>query len=405
LIFLFLFFCSVSFLAAENGNTNVYIDTLSITGLQRTRLSTAERPLRRFIGLPAGEVDPNDVQAAILATGILEPLAVEINGEVLSVTVREKWTIFPIPIFMAGSDGVMGGLAFFDANAFGLNDSFFLAGMYHTDGWLASLGYIHASQGRLIPGWNVMAVFSREERFDRNQRNEDVRHFELDSISIGAGFNFPLLENTELLGVSVQVSFNEKILRDNINSLNSPEEGLRLFGIGGEIGLRRNSWDGFFLSQEAASLRYSYKTNLDGFFYNSIRLRGTWDRSLVPGFRMNIRTGLVYEPEAPVLFESPPSAAQAAILPRSFSARNYAGLSMGLEKSIFQIPAGVLSLSAAYQLVYSHGSIASNSVDYGPVGMLVFYLNRLAIPAVGLGVAYNARENYLQGSFSLGMSF
>ena len=405
LIFGFLFFFSVSLLAAESEDDNVYIDTLSITGLKRTRLSTAERPLQRFIGLPVHEVDPNDVHAAVLATGILEPLTVEISAGVLHVSVREKWTIFPIPVFMASSDGVMGGLAFFDANAFGLNDSFFLAGMYHTDGWLASVGYIHNSRGRGHPGWNAMAAFSREERFDRNQRNEDIRHFELDSISFSAGLSFPLLKTTELLSASTQISFNEKILRENLNAMNSPDEGLRLFGIGGEIGLRRNSWDGFFLSQEAASLRYFYRTTLDGFSYHSIRLRGTWEKSLVPGFRMNIRTGIVYEPEAPVLFESSPSAAQVAILPRSFSARNYAGLSMGLERYIFQIPAGTLTISAAYQLVYSYSAILSNSVDHGPVGMLTFYLNRLAIPAVGLGVAYNARENYLQGSFSLGMSF
>ena len=409
LIFGLFFLCSVSFLIADSGNYNrnynIYIDELYITGLSRTRLSTAERPLRRFIGLPAREVDTNDVQAAILATGILEPLTVEIDGGVLSVTVREKWTIFPIPVFMAGSDGMMGGLAFFDANAFGLNDNFFLAGMYHSDGWLASVGYIHASQRRRAPGWNAMAAFSREERFDRNQRSEDLRRFELDSVSVNAGLNFPLPGNTNLFSFSPQFSFNEKMIRESIYTLNGPEEGLRLFGIGGELAARRSSWDGFFLSQETASLRYSYRTTLDGFSYHSIRFRGTWERSLVPGFRMSIRTGLLYEPEAPVLFESSPAAAQVAILPRNFSARNYAGLSMGLEKSLFQFPAGTLSLSAAYQLVYSQGSILSNSVDHGPAGMLTFYLNRLAIPAVGLGVAYNARENYFQGSLSLGMSF
>jgi hypothetical protein len=120
---------------------------------------------------------------------------------------------------------------------------------------------------------------------------------------------------------------------------------------------------------------------------------------------MSIRTGLLYEPEAPVLFESSPSSVQIAILPHNFSAKNYAGLSTGLERYIFQIPAGTLSFSAAYQLVYSYGAILSHSVDHGPVGMLTFYLNRLAIPAVGLGAAYNVKENYLQGSFSLGMSF
>ena len=409
--FCVLFFFAVSSLAAQSGSDDGenLITSLSITGLGRTRLSTAEQPLRKFIGLPVDQVDTDDVMAAVIATGILEPLSVEIDGGVLSVTVREKWSIFPIPFFMVNSDGMMGGLAFLDSNAFGLGDTFFLAGFYHPDGWGASGGYMHAAQGRFVPGWNGVGFFAREERFDRNQSNKTLRRFELNNISFSAGLSLPLLEDTNLLSASAQISFDDKTIdkkmRENPNVMNAPEEGLRLFGIGGEMSTRRSSWDGFFLSQESASLRYSYKTSLSGFSYHSLRFRGAWEKSLVPGFRLNMRTGILYEPEAPVLFESSPSAAQVAILPRSFSAKNYAGLSVGLEKYLFRFPVGTISLAAAYQAVYSQGSILPDSFDHGVVGMLTFYLSRIAIPAVGLGAAYNVKENYLQASFSLGMSF
>jgi hypothetical protein len=404
LIFAFIFFCSISSLAAQSGSDE-RIAALSVTGLSRTRLSTAEQPLRKFIGLPVEQVDLYDVRAAILATGILEPLTVEIDEGVLSVRVQEKWTIFPVPVFMAASDGMLAGLAFFDANAFGLNDNFFLTGIYHSDGWLASVGYMHSSKGRWVPGWNAMAFFSREERFDRDQRNEDLRHFEFDAISFSAGLNVPLLDDTDLFSASAEFSFNEKILRESLNALNAPEEGLRMFGIGGGLSLRKSNWDGFFLSQESASLRYLYRTTPDGISFHSIRFRGTWEKSLIPGFRLSMRTGIIYEPDVPLLFESSPHAAQVAILPRSFSAKNYAGLSAGLEKHLLKVRVGILSFGTAYQLVYSQGSMLGNSLDHGIMGMLTFYLNRLAIPAVGLGVAYNVKENYLQGSFSLGMSF
>jgi hypothetical protein len=35
----------------------------------------------------------------------------------------------------------------------------------------------------------------------------------------------------------------------------------------------------------------------------------------------------------------------------------------------------------------------------------MLYLSRIAVPAVGLGVAYNVRAEYLQGTFTVGMSF
>ena len=407
LFFAFLSFYAAAFLLAQNGDEDEgdRITALSVTGLRRTSRSTAERPLRKFIGMEAGELDPDEVRAAIMNTGFLEPLSVEIEDQILSVKVREKWSIFPIPVFMANSEGIMAGLAFFDANAFGWGDKFFIAGLYQTDAWAATVGYLHNSPEERLPGWNVMAAFTRGERHDRNQNNEELRRFELDSISAGAGLNFPLLKDTDLLSAAVTVSYNEKNLRKKESAQNAPDEDLRLFGASTELSARKSSWDGYLLSQESASLRYSYRTTFNGFSYQSVRFRGTWEKSLVPGFRLNLRTGFVYEPEAPILFESSPFAVQVAILPRDFSARNYAGASAGLEKYIFKISAGTLSLAAAYQVVYSQGSVLEDSLDHGCQGMLTFYLNRIAIPALGLGIAYNVREKYLQGSFALGMTF
>ena len=232
------FFFALSFVRAESeGDDNGFqadrISSIEIAGLKRTRLSTAERPLRKFIGREVSQLDLDEVRAAILATEILEPLSVEIDGLVLSVVVREKWAIFPIPVVMGGSGGTRGGLAFYDANAFGLNDKLFVAGFYHSDGWAASGGYIHASRGGRAPGWNTFASFSREERHDRDQNDEVLRRFDLDTISAFAGLNFPLLENSNLLTASVLFSYSEK----NLKNLNTPSTGQRrIFACLGQAG-------------------------------------------------------------------------------------------------------------------------------------------------------------------------
>ena len=401
------FFCAVSFLTAqsESSDGEERITAISISGLKRTRLSTAERPLHKFIGLKAVEIEPDEVQAAILTTGVLEPISVEIEGQTLAVTVREKWAIFPVPVFMVSSAGIMAGAAYFDANAFGLADKFFLAGMYQTNAWSVSSGYIHGSPGGHIPGWNVMGGYSRGEQYDRDQNNNDLRRFDFDTISFGAGLNIPLLKDSDLLNASTQFSFISTSLRNTEEAFNGPDRGLHAFGAGEELSIRKNRWDGYFLSQRAASLRYSGRFPLDGSPSQSIRFQGAWEQSLIPGFRLNTRGGFLFDPNAPIVAESPPFVAQVAILPRDFSARNYAGASLGLEKSIYKFSFGTLSVSAAYQLVFSQGSILGTSFDHGCVGMITFYLNRLAIPALGAGVAYNVSKNYLQGSFALGISF
>ena len=413
----FVFFCLLltglsARLYAQNEDAagKNLITGLSVSGLKRTRLSTAERPLRKFIGIEADRLDQNEVWAAIMDTGILEPLLVEIRdaetgGSVLAVTVREKWSIFPIPILMAGSGGVSAGGAIFDANAFGLNDKFFLTGIFRQGGWTAAAGYVHAVSGGRLPGWNGMASFTRGEREDVDQNNKKLRHFDWDSISVTAGLNFNLLENSNLLSASPHIAYNEKILRNSEKTLNSPGADLRLFGAGLGLSLRRSGWDGYLLSQEEVSLRYSFHTSANGYSHQSFNLKGIWEKSLVPGFRLVTRTGLVFDPHVPVLFESAPSGAQVDILPRSFSARRYAGASAGLEKYLFKINAGTLSLASSYQIVYSRGSVLGGSYDHGFAGKLSFYLSRLAIPALGLGVAYNVKEHYSQGIFSLGMTF
>ena len=406
------FLSDAPFLAAQSeaGNNAVaesgaYIASISITGLRRTRPSAAERPLRRFIGLPSDQVDTNDVMAAIVATGILQPVSVEIEGDVLVIEVQERWSFFPVPVAAGGTEGMSGGLALFDANAFGLNDQLFLAAFFHADGFITSAGYFRSSRGGRSPGYSGMAAFARRERHDRDQNAEVLRRFDLDTITLNAGVHFPLLEDSDLLSVSALLSFSDRSLRNRSDALYGPQDSLTMFGSGAEFAVRRNSWDGYFLSQEAASVRYFFHTDFGGVSFQAVQLRGIWERSLVPGFRFNMRTGLVFQPQVPVLFESSPGAAQVDILPRDFSARNYAGFSAGLEKRIFATAAGTFSLAGAYQAVYSYGSALGHSADQGYTVTLSFYLNRLAIPALGLGVAHNITRNYVQGFFSIGMSF
>jgi len=345
-----------------------------------------------------------------MSTGILEPLSVEIHSgyageKILAVSVHEKWSIFPIPIFMIGTTGVTAGGAIYDANAFGLNDKLYITGLYHSDGWMLSGGYTHAPEKRLIPGWNLGASFSRQERHDRDQSNEDLRRFEQDEISAWGTLNILLLEKSDALALSPGCSYVEKKLRNTGNSLKGPDEELRMFGAGVGISLGKSSWDGYLLSQESAYLQYSFKAALDGAAYQLIRFRGVWEKSIVPGFRFNFKTGLLYNPDVPILFESSPSAAQVSILPRSFSAMHYAGMSAGLEKYLFKLSSGTFSVSAAYQLAYSHGSILGDSLDHGVAGMCCYYLSRLAIPAFQVGASYNVKEQYFQVNLGMGMSF
>jgi hypothetical protein len=82
-----------------------------------------------------------------------------------------------------------------------------------------------------------------------------------------------------------------------------------------------------------------------------------------------------------------------------------AGLYAGLEKSLFRVNAGTLSILAAYQVLAAQSLSDGDSFDHGPFAGIQFYLRRLAIPAVGLGFSYNLVRETSQWSFSIGMRF
>jgi hypothetical protein len=383
------------------------VTAISIEGLKRTNTSVAEKPLRRFIGQRAASLDLNEVRAVILDTGILEPLSVEIveagpeDGNVLAVEVREKWAIFPVPVFFAGSGVMVAGAAFYDANAFGLNDKMAVMGAYQTNGWTATMLYIHNPPENLSAGWRAAAYFVQEEREDANRKDETIRRFKTDAVTASAAL---LYRFTALSSGSLRLGYTSHILETGGSPLRAPEEGAQLLEMGPEFSVRDSSWDGCLLSERSAVFRYSFFQGIDSPSFHSLSFQGIFEHAIVPGFRINARSGLLWKPLVPVLAESSPGAAEVNILPRSYSARHYAGLSLGLEKYLFKISHGTFSVLASWQMAYSNGSILGNQFDYGVSGAAFFYLSKLAIPAVGAGMAYNIPGDSFQFFFSMGVS-
>jgi outer membrane protein assembly factor BamA len=393
--------------AAETGGR---ITSVSIIGLKRTKPGAAEKPLKRFIGVDADTLDIDSVKAAVMATGVLEPLSVDIavlgpkedSNLELTVTVREKWSVFPLPIVMGGSGGWSFGGFFVDTNALGLTDKFFLGGMYSRESWMVTGGYMHVPLAENAPGWRLMSMFAREERHDTDESNHDLRVFDLDAIRFSAGVSKTYFDTLE---AGVDVSFEEMILHDRDEAFRGPTEGGRYLGFGAGLSMNQNDWDGYLLSQSGASLDYTYTLGLGCDSYHSVSFRGNWDAPLLPGFHFKLRGGGIWSPGAPVLQESPPQTAGVNILPPDYSARHYAGGQAGFEKYIFKFPVGTLSILGFWQMVFSSGSVIGSRFDQGAAAGVSFYLSRIAIPAFAILGTYNVTAGYFQMSFSLGMSF
>jgi hypothetical protein len=385
------------------------IVSVSVRGLKRTKPHVAEYPLQKFIGQNGMLLDFSEVRAAIIGTGILEPLSIGVeqtpNREslILVVDVREKWSFFPFPVFFMDSGGnIQGGGALMDANAFGLNDTFIAAGLYGASGWLASVIYNYTPERKRLPGWSVMGMYGRMNRQDTDQHKTELRNYEHETIAGNLGIRYPV---TEYLTASSSFSLRRQVLSEGGHPREVPDRGIFAGGINPSLEISRSHWDGFLLSQQRASLNYALTLSLDNPPLHALSARGNYEASLVPGFKAGLRGGIHYAPNALPILESSASSVDIAILPNSFSARNFAGASLGIEKYLYKFSQGTLAFLASYQAVYSYGPILGDQFDHGISTAVNFYLSRIAIPALGFGVSYNVAKNEYIGVFSIGMSF
>jgi hypothetical protein len=377
------------------------IGEVSVTGIKRTKPHVAEQPLRQFIGRDGGSLDLDEVRAAVMDTGILEPVSVEVRDTLLLVEVEEKWSILPLPLFFADSGGISAGAALLDTNSFGLRDTLLVGGLYGGEkNWLVTAMYLATPDRTGLPGWTAGVLYESRERRDTDQRDQDIRRFPLNALLVSGGL---IYAPTEHITLSLIASYNERAVLPGTGGVAAGTT--RTVSLSPELSLRRSQWDGFFLSQTGITLNYTFIGGISSPSFHTITLGGTWERSILPGFRGVLKGGGRFAPDLGALFESPPATAQLRIMPRYFSVRHYAGASLGLEKYLLQGTAGTLSVLATGEFLYSRGPILGDQVDYGVTGSLCFYLNKLALPALSVGFAYNIAAGYPLVSFSAGISF
>ncbi|MDR3123408.1 MAG: hypothetical protein LBU16_06470 [Treponema sp.] len=385
------------------------ITAVSVRGLKRTKPHVAEYPLQKFIGQDGMLLDFNEVHAAIIGTGILEPVSIGVEltpdreGMILAVEAREKWAFFPLPLFIMDSDGtIQGGGALADANAFGLNDIFAATGIYGTSGWLASVFYQYTPERKRLPGWNVMGLYGRQNQRNTDQHKTELRNYQQEIIIGSLGIRYPA---TEYLTASASFSLRRQSVSDGEHPREVPDSGIFAGGISPSLEISRSHWDGFLLSQQWASLDYGLILPSDNSPMHTVSARANYELSIVPGFKAGVRGGIHFAPSAPPLLESSASTVDISILPNNFSAQHLAGASLGFEKYLHKFSQGTLALLVSYQAVYSYGPILEDQFDHGVSGAVSFYLSRIAIPALGFGVSYNVAKGEYIGSFSIGMSF
>jgi len=388
------------------------ISKISVLGLKRTKARVPEKLLSRFLGTSVSDLNEETVITILLETGIFEDIEVRTKqaedgssdtGTTLEVTVSEKWSIIPLPVFVASSDGLTAGAGLIDANAFGLNDKIFAIGLLLPDGWMTSLAYVNVPDSERDLRWSVSGFFSSQDKTLVDQNEDSIRRYASDAARASFELGFPLIRSAKYpLEASLGAFFSELGVREASSPLAQPDGG-RVVGLKTGLSLRGSSWDGVFLSERQASLSWTYNYGLLNDSYQSLNFRSSYDYAPFPGLRLNLRGAAVYAPETPAVFEDGPFSIGNTILPSDFSARNLAGISAGFEGRIIKFPFGVLSALLSYQVAFTDGPILGTGFVHGPAGGVRVYVAKVAIPALDAGAAYNVETGIFKATFGIGM--
>jgi hypothetical protein len=391
------------------------ITSVEVSGLKRTKQQVTDKALQKYIGQEAAEVNLNDVRASIMELGILEAEEVELkageNGAVLAVAVSEKVSLLPLPFFMTNSEGkIMAGIIIMDMNAFGINDKLYAGGLYFTGGATAMAMYAHNTRGKYLSGWSLNGNYSRSETelTDQGQGyyTGSSGHFKTrlthrySSDSAGARFTLSWTLPGQF-AATTSLGFDDKMLRKSNNDFEPPEKSGMGITLSPALSYAKSEFDGYLMSRQTASLRYSFSAGINYDNIHQLNLRGAFEKPLVPGFKAVLQAAGLISPHTTLLFADTPQIAP--ILPGGFSVFHYAGASAGFEKYIFKIKYGTLSFLANYQLIETKGPDFGWQLDHGVSTGIIFYLSRIAIPALNINMNYNVRRNYFSFSFSLGM--
>lgn len=409
--FLALLVCSLPVFSTEEGPSQESperVAKIQVTGLKRTRQPVVDDLLRGYLGEQFSQDLSRRIVATLLDTGIFENIQVRRVGEVpdgavLEVSLVEKWTILPLPMFSSDSEGITAGIALIDMNAFGMNDKLFASALIMPGGWTGSVAYIDASKSPADPKKSLSVAYLKNRTVQTDLEDQRVRRFDATFAEIGTGVSLPLMGGP--VSAELGLAFRDRAVdADSRDSENRVYSSRVLAGRAG-VSYRASAWDGTFLSQSSVDLQGSYAYGLLGDSFYTLRARAVMERPLGAGFRLVAQSSAFYAPDAPATFEEGRASASVAILPKQFSSTALVGGTLGFEARLAAFSFGTLSALANYQGAVVAEADGAAAFAHGPAAGIRLYLAKVAVPAMDLSAAYNLPTGLFQVVFGIGMRF
>lgn len=432
LIFVYLLILLVPGIYAAGNITDI-----KFVGLKRTKLDylLSRDDIKQYIGLPIDYFDKSTLETTLQEIGLFSEIDIDVRriaheavegyddeytddyedeysdknaDAILVVTVKEKWSLIPVPFIAGNNDGIMGGAAFMDMNAFGRQWQFVTAGVFG-EKMQMGVAMLRKPAGSVKkPGFMVNARFFNN--INRYATFEDDTIYKVDTIKVGMG--------VALLGlipgkISYQLGLGYQWLRywrdiDDTHTVN--------FNL--TLARQWSRWNGWFLLSSGLSVTGSVATDWINPL-GSASARANFQFS--PGYeRMAIDLSVAgaMEFNQPINSLLNKNSVGSYLVSKEFTSDRMLRARAEWETGIVRIKFMTLSIFASYEFLMTANvkldRSTSDPIDVasrnkflwtqGPGVGIKLYLKQLAMPCLSAGFYYNINQNQPRFGFSLGMS-
>lgn len=381
------------------------LGSLEIEGLKRTK----EHVVRDLIGLEAGDAVSDESIAELTIrlqkSDIFANVAVRKREGTspgfidLVVTIDEKWTLIPIPFFSTDGSDFSGGLFLLESNLFGMNKFLMTAAFGGTDGLNGLVIYSDPSVAGSRWSASTVGSFGRSEERSELANGTLIRSYTTDyqQISLGLGYAIsPVLELSGRIAYRMwQVdqytsSFDPDPLDDGfyveprltLSYDDTVPVGALLMGLTAEASGRYVSLDHGLEASGSAE----------------------WALPVLSSHRLRVLVNAGYGKMHPVAQRQISAQDGFRTLPyQAADADSWASTSVLYDLPVLTMNWGTVVLSHFWEAGIFDSDASKPQLFYGFGGGLRVYLRQVAIPAMGVDIAYNIADPSWVFSFTIGM--
>lgn len=396
---------------ASVPNAESLITRITFTGLKRTRESYMQAVLKKYHGIPAQKLDMGELETTLREQELFSEISAACepseNGEcVLHITVKEKIAFLPIPFAMYSSGtGFMGGLAVIDTNAFGVKDTYLLAGAFSSSMQTAITMFSKPSLSLDKPGFTASGMFMHRG----NELHDGSDSCVLDYRTIGGGASVSLTDKlTEHTNASlgVRYAYTNISLDEGYAAYSDEFKTHHAFSATAGWNARFPQSNEWFLSAKSMMLAGDFTFFSTGGQAQSVSAQITIQQPFpITRLRFIFHGAGHLSHNAPFSMWESQSAVGTTIMPNDFASQRMLGLHTGFEFGIVKAKIATFSIYALYEQFFGEDFDGEGILNFGYSAGVKMYLSKIAFPALSLGISHNLSARTLKFSAVLGIEF